>query len=355
MNRINPEHQNIQINLNSDDDAVHSNELQSDSDLSFQFNRTIEIPPDYNVNLSLNQIEIPHSFYTFDDDIGLEVFYKQGIVQTGYPLSINILIPKGFYTISSLKSLVSKALKASTNTVLPPSWDSSFSSSTLKWSWSFPSTAGYETTETFAFSWFGARAPLSAKSLTMLQRFFGMPDTAGAVWTSSVGVNQYLASTNIADSTRYHNIYITAESFSTASMDSNDSASESVLCKVPVNAPFGSIINYKGSIDDGYLYQMRSLNMIKLSLKDHRGKLIELNGGRFNLSILLQFLKRNFSSVRNTIPTAIPAGPIISSVIPTPPQNQNAISKGVTPKGSKSTLKQRVKSILKKKRTKPGS
>ena len=31
MYRINPDYQNIQINLNSDDDAVHSSELQSDS------------------------------------------------------------------------------------------------------------------------------------------------------------------------------------------------------------------------------------------------------------------------------------------------------------------------------------
>ena len=35
MYRINPDYQNIQINLNSDDDAVHSSELQSDSDLFF--------------------------------------------------------------------------------------------------------------------------------------------------------------------------------------------------------------------------------------------------------------------------------------------------------------------------------
>lgn len=350
MNRINPEHQNIQINLNSDDDAVHTSDYQSDSDLQFQFNRTIEIPPTYNLNLSLNQIELPHTFYTFDENIGLQVNYMNNIVQAGYPLSTIMEIPKGFYTVSSLKSLISKAMKASTNAILPPSWDNAFNPSTLKWTWTF--AEGAAGIANFSFSWFPAQGgTFKNDTITMIQRFFGMTKEAGTLWTSSAGATQVITSTDVADTTRYHNVYVTCESFSTQSMDSNNMASESVLCKVPVNAPFGSIINYKGSIDDGYLYEMRSLNNIQLSLRDHRGKLIQLNGARFNISILLQFLTRQFSLLRD-LPTALPAPTLQPSSFQTPAQDYIAHSKGTPSKVSKSKLKQRVKDILKKKRTK---
>ena len=252
MNRINPQHQNIQINLNSDDDSVHSSDFQSDSDLSFEFNRTVEIPPTYNLNLSLNQIELPHSFYTFDEDVWLTVKYPVNIVGT-VPSEEQVYIPRGFYTVSSLKKRVSDVMKASTNSNKPPQWniqDVTFNPSTLLWFWS-------NNADPFQFIWSANSAntvPLQKETLQMVKRFFGMPEEYTNIWTSSINDNniQQLTSVNVADTTRYHNIYITVESFSTGSMDSNASASESVLCKIPITAPFGSIINYKGSIDDGY-------------------------------------------------------------------------------------------------------
>ena len=113
MYRINPEYQNVQINLNSDDDAVRKEDSTSDTDLSFQFNRIVTVPVNYNMNLSLNQIEIPHSWYTFDEDVSLKVKYLLNIVGTT-PLEQDVIIPKGFYTISSLKKKVGDVMASST-------------------------------------------------------------------------------------------------------------------------------------------------------------------------------------------------------------------------------------------------
>jgi hypothetical protein len=341
MYRINPDYQNIQINLNSDDDAVHSSELQSDSDLFFQFNRTITIPPNYNLNLSINQLEIPHSFYTFDEDIWLTVSYPMYQPPT-IPFNVQVLIPKGFYSVSSLKKKVSDVMKASTNTPKPPQWnltDVTFNPATLKWYWS-------NNADAFKFQWSANSArtvELQVDTLQMIKRFFGMPVEYTSTWTSStVGGIEQLASVNVADCTRYHNLYISTGDWSTGSVDSNNSASESVLAKIPVNAPFGSIINYKGNPDDGYLYQMRSFNQVSLSLRGHRGKLIQLNGGRFNISLLVQFIKRE-------VPLQIPTLPI-AQALPV----QNSVSKESTFKKEKKSLKSKVKRILRK-RTKQGA
>ena len=346
MYRINPDYQNIQINLNSDDDAVHSSELQSDSDLFFQFNRTVTVPPNYNLNLSINQLEIPHSFYTFDEDIWLTVSYPWFQPPT-VPMEQQVLLPRGFYSISSLKKKVSDVMKASTNNPKPPQWnltDVTFNPATLKWYWSNGADA-------FKFQWSAnsaKTAELQVDTLQMIKRFFGMPEEYTSTWTSSLvaGVQQ-LASVNVADATRYHNLYIATGDWSTGSIDSNNSASESVLAKIPVNAPFGSIINYKGNPDDGYLYQMRSFNQVSLSLRGHRGKLIQLNGGRFNISLLLQFIKRD-------VPLQYPTLPIAQAL-----QAQNVNLKVPTfkkPKPKpKSNLKSKVKKLLKAKRSKPES
>ena len=150
-----------------------------------------------------------------------------------------------------------------------------------------------------------------------------------------------MTSVSVADATRYHNLYITTGDFSTGSIDSNYRTTESALCKIPIDAPFGSIVNFKGSIDDGYLYQMRSFNKISIALRDHRSQLIELNGARFNVSLLLQFIKRDLTALGATIPRAIPFTPA--------PQSQPLKPK----RDVRRKLKDRVKKVLNRKRTKP--
>ena len=330
MYRINPEYQNVQINLNSDDDAVRKEDSTSDTDLSFQFNRIVTVPVNYNMNLSLNQIEIPHSWYTFDEDVSLKVKYLLNIVGTT-PLEQDMIIPKGFYTISSLKKKVGDVMASSTLNPKPPQWNilgTTFNQSTLKWYWSNASR--------FQFVW----TVTKTDTLQMLQRFFGMPETAGKEWdsTPAQGGGEEMTSVSVADATRYHNLYITTGDFSTGSIDSNYRTTESALCKIPIDAPFGSIVNYKGSIDDGYLYQMRSFNKISIALRDHRSQLIELNGARFNVSLLLQFIKRDLTALGATIPRAIPFTPAPQSQ----PQKRDVRRK----------LKDRVKKVLNRKRTK---
>ena len=212
MYRINPEYQNVQINLNSDDDAVRKDDSTSDTDLSFQFNRVVTVPVNYNMNLSLNQIEIPHTWYTFDEDVSLKVKYLLNIVGTT-PLEQDVILPKGFYTISSLKKKVGDVMASSTLNPKPPQWNiigTTFNQSTLKWYWSNASR--------FQFIW----TVTQTDTLQMLQRFFGMPETAGNTWDSTpVAAGEEMRSVTVADATRYHNLYITTGDFSTGSIDSN--------------------------------------------------------------------------------------------------------------------------------------
>ena len=87
---------------------------------------------------------------------------------------------------------------------------------------------------------------------------------------------------------------------------------------------------------------MRSFNQVSLSLRGHRGKLIQLNGGRFNISLLLQFIKRD-------VPLQFPTLPIAQAL---PAQNVNL---KVPPfkKAKPKSIKSKVKKLLKAKRSKP--
>jgi hypothetical protein len=275
---LNPNHQNIMINLRSDDPDVQGN-TDGDASLRFQFNRTIIIPQNYNLNVCVQSAEIPHSYYTFGENFYMAMSWNSLIYF--YPIANKHWTPCAFANyINKLATVVGND---------PPTW--AFDNSTLKWT--------VTSTQSFTFQFLATatttpKVYLADPLYRMICRFFGQPYTDSTfVFRSAIQSPFNYTSTNAADTSRHHTIALTSVILNTDSVDSQDAQSHHVLAKVPVNAPFGSLISYKGNLHDGYLYKNKSFNRVDIALRDHDGSLVDLNGTRFNITLLCQFVKKD--------------------------------------------------------------
>ena len=86
---LDPTYQSLQINLRSDDPAIQGQTL-GDTELLFNFNRTITIPEDYHLNICVASAEIPHSWYTWDEVLIARVSYT---TSGGTNQTFNISVP----------------------------------------------------------------------------------------------------------------------------------------------------------------------------------------------------------------------------------------------------------------------
>jgi hypothetical protein len=313
---INPNHQNIQINLRSDDPQVQGSTI-GDSELDFQFSRIIEIPPNYVVNISANEVEIPHTYYTFSTSMKWIVEWED--VATGVGWRNSIFLPRQHYTPCLLIKIYNdsvEAFKKESPTVgnIPIL---TFDCNKLKFDFCSPNYQGFD----FFLLKSQDTVPLdivSNKDALMWCRFWGVnkdviPSTGAYAGVPTVNIPDATSpaqacfeSPNCVDCSRYHNIYLTlGNNLTTDSIDSLEKSNENCLAKIPVNAPFGSLISYYGDTKDSYIFRGLHFGRLSLALRDHEGDLINLNGVRFNISILVQFVKKDYDVVRD-LPHALP-------------------------------------------------
>ena len=115
----------------------------------------------------------------------------------------------------------------------------------------------------------------------------------------------------IPDFTGHHNIYLGTDLI-TNSVDSLSYGGEHILTKIPVSAPFGSMIHYNGETRGGTLLNQQFLSDIAIEIQDHHNHLIDLNGVRWNITLLIQFIDVELDEVDHHMktPDAIRAEPL---------------------------------------------
>ena len=247
----------VTVNIRSDDQEVTSAD-STRSDLTFIFNRSIQIPSGIKTLVSVSSLQLPHSFYSLPTDTTL--------AWTIGGVAVPIVMPQGTYSVSQWNAKLAELFTAAGATTAPKF---SVSPTTLK-----------QQVLTPAAEW--SLTSASANGAQVLRQFGEIAFSFGsaAAWTSP----------QIPDVTGSHNVYL-ASSFNTGSLDSNAGQRSNILAKVPVNAPFGSIILYRGDPSvTGVLQDTRAISRIRLAVVDHEGVPIDMQGVRWNASILLQFV-----------------------------------------------------------------
>tara|TARA_R100001594_G_scaffold51207_1_gene84544 strand:- start:1654 stop:2805 length:1152 start_codon:yes stop_codon:yes gene_type:complete len=296
-NNIN--HQSVQLHLRSDDPDLATD--ATDSEVKFIFRRIVNIPPELVVNISVLSAQIPNTFYVIDRDLYLTWRYDNVAPFTVPPVpSIppdEILLPKGTYTPCSFAKTIDALLKDlhPTNHKFFSKWEDGIDCITLKWKLPAPTGLGVWCFENCSYTSGGTFLPFDDDNSRHLRKMFGVefftldptnPNYIGNL-TSTSGWN----SPFIPDFTGHHNIYIGCNLI-TGSLDSLEGGLENTLCKVPVSAPYGSIIHYNGESRTGALVQREFLSEIVIQIQDHHNQLIDLNGVRWNMTLLIEFIPR---------------------------------------------------------------
>lgn len=320
---INSKYDSIQIHLRSDDPDLDTDDTESS--VKFTFQRVITIPPQTKALLSVLNCQIPNTFYNITANMRMTMFIELAVpVNPGDFPNINpttIDIRKGKYTACSF----AKRIQEQTFTALPadvpvapaeyPDWNCAISDDESRGKWRVINTNGnawrisnllIEVDGVFVPS------PLRNQNYIEIVRFFGCvngPISTGGgmspfVFNSYVGNYQNLiteqpfawgvdASTyyspEIPDFTGHHNLYIGTQLI-TNSVDSLVGGLENVIAKIPVSAPFGNMIQYNGESRGGTLLEDQFLSEIQLDIQDHNNNIIDLNGVRWNITLLLEFI-----------------------------------------------------------------
>ncbi len=244
----------VQVNIRSDDEEVTADPTRSD--LTCRFSRPIQIPAGIKTLVTLVSAQVPNSFYSIPSNVTITF----SLATTG---TFAVTMPAGTYSISEWNTKLNK--------LLTPSDAPAFSvvRTSLKQQVLSPPGA-WEVTA------------ISTSSGQVL-RMFGedaLPFGSSTDWTS----------THVPDATGHHNVYV-ASNLPTGSIDTNNDQRSNILAKLPINAAFGSMILYRGNPNAaGVLLDVRAINQIRLAVVDHEGELLNLNGVRWNASLLLQFV-----------------------------------------------------------------
>jgi hypothetical protein len=252
---VNSQIPSIQVNIRSDDVEITADPTRSD--LTCRFSRPITIPAGIKTFVTLASAQVPHSFYAIPSD----TLITFTLATTG---AFIVTVPAGTYSVSEWNTKI--------NTLLTPADAPTFSTIRVSLKQQVPSPpGGWQVTA------------ISANSGQVLRMFgesalpFGPAD--GAAWIS----------TNVPDASGHHNLQI-ASNLPTGSIDSNNDQRSNILAKIPINSPFGSMILYTGSVTSGVLLDTRAISQVRLAIVDHEGQLLNLNGVRWNASLLLQFI-----------------------------------------------------------------
>jgi len=327
---INPNYQNLLINLRSDDPSVNpGNNDPNDTHIFFPFSRSIVVPANNFLNISVLNAEIPNSWYSWDQDQQMRPYWYGTDTLTAITDQVWTFPAKRWTPCTWLSSFnAQKAAKVAAGNFTQADADKlviTWDKTTLKWDFS----GGTSLPLIFFLVWgvdVGTPSPTDSyfqvpvlptiSDARSIMAFFGFPmrrpdgNYNTGIWRPEYGdrfvffttLNNDGTATSlpnvpseiVADASRFHNISITSQSLHTDSIDTipNDISDQHVLTKIPVNAPFGSIILYTGNTLDGFLYRQQTFQYVDLALSDHNGDAVNLHGARFNITLLVAFVER---------------------------------------------------------------
>lgn len=304
---VDPNHQNILISLRSDDPSnLITDDDRIDTSISFSFNRNLDIPENHVLGITVLTAEIPHSWYTWDAEVIMAVTLTDTLGNIYYS---KYTFPAQNWSPCLIRgSFVAQRL---TKTTREKDFNMSFDVNTLKWTSIYLDTTGGTpgVAEQFVVEW-GLEFNATNTLVTGLQlsdaksiwRCFGVPPITTAVTLPTWGaISTGYISPIVSDFLRYHTISITSRILNTNSIDTNDSdvGDQHVMSKISTNAPFGSMILFRGSNLDGALYRQQRFNRVDLALQDHDGSQINLQGARFNIQLLCRYVRRMAESTNN--------------------------------------------------------
>ena len=124
-----------------------------------------------------------------------------------------------------------------------------------------------------------------------IETIFGLtdPPSTNALFSWSTGnFNADSHASNFVDLRRVHSIYLHAPSFGAYSAV-GPRGTRSILAKVPVGVGYGGLVQYhaSGGLHEGMQCGVQALNILRFELRDVHGRLLDLRGTSWSMTLLL--------------------------------------------------------------------
>jgi len=305
------------------------------SDFDFTLDEPIVVPNHHHILLSVYSAEIPYSFYNFRIGVNCKLDYAittyntqasydaNGKLTMGAPpLGQTLTIAEGNYNAIELANLLSTGV---------PNLECLYDPNKLKFSFrcltpglritlalrngqdtGTPQNPGEDMNEELGFDWFNILGdPFVERDIAGLQPYyhgytnptldaFGNvipgPGTDANRQGPFLGApNWYLYSDDVSDLTNsVRSLFMRTNLSTTSVLDSNIGGGFSnILCRVPINAEPGGIINIEPVNGDIHklLLKVKAITNISIRLTNQKNETIDLNGLDFDVSLKLEFIE----------------------------------------------------------------
>ena len=300
------------------------------SDFDFTLDEAIVVPPHHNILLSVYSAEIPYSFYNFRNGVNTKLDYAltsynnpatydaNGKLDVTAPGHQTLTIPEGNYNAIELGQLLTNGIAG---------LECLYDANKLKFSFrclvagtritlalkngidtGTPEYPGEDMNEELGFDWFNILGdPFVERDIAGLQPFYyGYTNpTPGGIPGPGVDNNRagpffvtpayFLYSDDVSDLTNsVRSLFMRTNLSTTSVLDSNIGGGFSnILCRVPINAEAGGIINIDPVNGDVHklLLKLKTITNISIRLTNQKNETINLNGLDFDVSLKLEFVE----------------------------------------------------------------
>lgn len=260
-----PSHHLNDTDKSSQSIFLHSNDAVvsiSDAEKIFYLNEAIVAPSGYRIVIGLTNLTMPNSMFN--------VTTNNNIVINGNTWDI----PEGNYTAEDLATAINTATAASEDTI-----NCDFD----------PINNNY----TFTFD------PAAIINSTTLERQLGLGRSDNVLQLPTASATSY-ETKNICDLGGTTNIYIRIRNLTMNNIDSRGQTTN-IIASIVNNTNFGGYIFYIPPEVLYYQITEQSISHLDIELTDQEGRLIELNGADFNLTITVHYVKQRESSLKNSL------------------------------------------------------
>jgi len=240
---------------------LHSNDAVisiSDAEKIFYLNEAIVAPAGYRIIIGLTNMTMPNSMFNVTSNNNI-------IVVSGVTYTIDV----GNYSAESLATAVGAALGA----VGSVAFDDTNNNN--KYIFTF---AGNETID-------------AGTTLTRQLGLSGQLPTTAATTYSATGICDLGGTTNI---------YIRLRNLTMNNIDSRGQTNN-IIASIVNNTNYGGYIFFVPPEVLYYQITEQNIGHLDIELTDQEGKLLEMNGANFNLTLTIHYVKQRVSQFRNSL------------------------------------------------------
>ena len=296
------------------------------ADFDFTLDEPIVVPEHHSILMSVFSAEIPYSFYNFQVGVNCRLDYQQTFAgvpaqydangKLAVPPGASFPLPEGNYTAVELANTLTAGITGLEVSFDPIKLKFRFRSTAINTRMTLglrygietgtPDNPGEDMNEELGFDWYDIIGdPWFEQTFFAGTYQYGysqppavLPGTGVDIQTNgpfTTSPDYYMYAEDVCDMTNsIRSLFIRTNLSTTSVLDSNIGGGfSSILCRVPINAEPGGIINIQpvnGNVHK-LLLKIKAITNISLRLTNQKNTTINLNGLDYDVSLKLDFIE----------------------------------------------------------------